>query len=314
MQLGKYTYAFPLCLAPMAGYTDATFRTLCVEYGADIVTTEMVSAKGLYYGSDRTASLLSTGEPYPVSVQLFGSDADIVSEMAARVADEMGGRLLSIDLNMGCPAPKITNNGDGCALMRTPGLAARIIERTARRAIAPVTVKFRKGWSEGENTAVAFAKLCEESGAAAVTVHPRSRERMYAGRADWETLAAVKQAVRIPVIGNGDVEAGEDALRMRKETGVDGVMLGRAALGNPFVFAQVRAALSNEPYTPPTEQQRRAMALRHAELAVQDKGEHALIELRKHIAWYVRGVPGAVQLRMRVNEATTLDALRGILT
>ena len=314
MQLGNHTYAFPVCLAPMAGYTDATFRALCREYGADIVVTEMISAKGLYYGSDRTQALLPADGPYPVAVQLFGSDEAIVPEMAARVADALGPRLLAIDLTMGCPAPKITNNGDGCALMRTPLLAARIIESTARRISAPVTVKFRKGWSEKENTAVAFARLCEESGAAAVTVHPRSRERMYAGRADWETIAAVKRAVRSPVIGNGDVETGADALRMRAETGVDGVMLGRAALGNPFVFAEVRAALAGAAYTPPTAQQRRALALRHAELALSEKGEHALIELRKHLAWYVRGVPGAVQLRMRVNEAATLDELREILT
>ena len=313
LQLSDNTYDFPVCLAPMAGYTDATFRAICKAFGADIVSTEMISAKGFFYGSRRTAALLRSEEPYPVAVQLFGSDAAIVSEIAARVADEMGDHLLCIDLNMGCPAPKITGNGDGSALMRSPALAARIIESAVKRAQAPVTVKFRKGWAEKENTAVAFARMCEESGAAAITVHPRSRERMYAGKADWATLGEVKQAVRIPVVGNGDVACGADALRMRAQTGVDGVMIGRAALGNPFVFSEIRATLSHTPYTPPTEAERRALALLHAERAVAAKGERAIVELRKHIAWYIRGVPGAAQLRARVNACETWEALRAAL-
>lgn len=314
MQLSTYTYDFPLCLAPMAGYTDAPFRALCREFGADIVVTEMVSAKGLYYGSVRTAALLNADGADPFVVQLFGADADIVSEIAARVAGELGPRLLAVDLNMGCPAPKITGNGEGSALMRSPLLASRIIEAAARRCKAPVTVKFRKGWSEREHNAVEFARMCEESGAAAITVHPRTRERMYAGKADWDTLSAVKQAVRIPVIGNGDVSCGADAVAMRDQTGVDGVMIGRAALGNPFLFAEAKAALTGTPYTPPTEEQRRALALRHAEMAIRDKGPHAIVELRKHIAWYVRGLPGAARLRTRASGAETLDDLRQILT
>ncbi len=313
MQLGEYTYDFPVCLAPMAGYTDATFRAISKSFGADIVVTEMISAKGLYYGSDRTASLLRSGEPYPLAVQLFGSDAEIVSGIAARVADELGSRLICIDLNMGCPAPKITGNGEGSALMRTPAIAARIIEQTVARVSVPVTVKFRKGWSEREINAVEFAWMCEDSGAAALALHPRTREQMYAGQADWDALAAVKQSVRIPVIGNGDITCGADALRMRAQTGVDGVMVGRAALGNPFIFAEIRAALSGEPYTPPDADMRRAMALTHAKMAVQQKGEHAIIELRKHIAWYMRGVPGAATLRTRVNACNTWEELQAAL-
>lgn len=312
--LNGHTFAFPLCLAPMAGYTDSPFRTMCRAYGADIVTTEMVSAKGLWYGSAKTASLLTTcPSERPVAVQLFGSDPAILADMAARVSDEMGCALLSIDLNMGCPAPKIANNGEGSALMRTPALAASIIALTVKRARVPVTVKFRKGWSAREGDAVSFARLCEESGAAAITVHPRTREQMYAGKADWAVLAAVKQAVRIPVIGNGDVSCGADALRMRDETGVDGVMIGRGALGNPFVFAEIRAALTGMPYSPPSEQDRREAALRLAETTLAEKGPHAIVELRKHLAWFVRHTKGAATLRTRINACSTLEELRSVL-
>ena len=312
--LGQRRWRFPVCLAPMAGFTDSVFRSLCKSYGADIVVTEMVSAKGLYYANQKTAHLLRTApEEEPVMVQLFGHDPAILSDMAKWVADKMGQALLAIDLNMGCPAPKIANNGDGSALMRTPALAGRLVEAVAKTGAAPVTVKFRKGWDEAHVNAVEFARICADSGAAAITLHPRTRSAMYAGRADWAVLAQVKAAVDIPVIGNGDIARGADALDMRRQTGVDGVMIGRAALGNPFIFQEIQAALAGKPYTPPTEKERRALALRHGELALAEKGPHALIELRKHIAWYIKSVPGAAKLRARVNECGSIAELREIL-
>ncbi len=299
----------------MAGFSDVTFRCICKEYGADLVVTEMVSAKGLYYANERTGRLLKTAAAErPVMAQLFGHEPALIANMSGRVADEMGDALLAIDLNMGCPAPKIVCNGDGSALMRTPALAGRIIEAAVRASRPlPITVKFRKGWDDAQANAVEFARVCENSGAAAVTVHPRTRAAMYAGRAEWDALAAVKRAVSIPVIGNGDVRTGADALRMREQTGVDGVMVGRGALGNPFVFAEIRAALAGEPYTPPTDGERRALALRHAELALSAGGPHAIVELRKHIAWYLHSVPGAAKLRARVNACGRIEELREIL-
>lgn len=313
--LGAHRFVFPVCLAPMAGFTDSTYRCLCREYGADIVVTEMVSAKGLTFDNAHTWELLETdAQERPVAVQLFGHEPARVGEAAARVYARMGDALLSIDLNMGCPAPKIVNNGDGSALMRDLPLAARVISAAVKASPAPVTVKFRKGWDETQVNCTAFGKMCEDSGAAALAVHPRSRSAMYAGRADWEQLARVRAAVKIPVIGNGDVQSVQDALDMRLQTGVDGVMIGRGALGNPFLFMQLRQALSGQAVSPVSPEQRRALALRHAELAFAREGEHALIELRKHLPWYVRGTAGAARLRVRLNACASLDELREILT
>ena len=304
----------PVLLAPMAGYTDACFRQLCREQGADLTVTEMVSAKGLCFGNGKTCALLETypGE-HPIAAQLFGSDPGAMARAARYLADEMPGRFDMIDLNMGCPAPKITGNGDGSALMRDPALAARIVSACVSASPLPVTVKLRRGFDPAHENAVEFARALADAGAAALTVHGRTRTQMYAGRADWESIARVKAAVSIPVIGNGDVDSGTAARAMLRETGADGVMVGRAALGNPFLFAEIRAALSGKPYTPPPEAERLSMARRHARMLAEKKGERAVIELRKHLIFYVRSMPGAARLRTEINACGSLAALLEIL-
>lgn len=302
-----------LCLAPMAGFSDRTFRLLCLERGADLVFSEMISAKGLLYGSDKTRSLyLVKVEDAPYSVQLFGSTPETLARAVAILEDDLGEQLRSIDLNMGCPAPKIAGNGDGSAMMLDPALAGRIIEATVNAAHVPVSVKFRKGWDETHGNAVEFARVCQESGASFITIHGRTRKQMYAGLADRVCMAAVKQAVSIPVIANGDVHDANSAMSLLQETGCDGIMIGRGALGNPFLFEEIRAALDGRPYMPPTWDERREVALRHAEMTLAEKGDHAIIELRKHLAFYLRGIRDAAKLRTRINSCKTLEELRQI--
>lgn len=306
---------FPVYLAPMAGYTDLAFRLLCKERGADIVTTEMISAKGLVYGAAATRALfVSREEERPLVVQLFGREPDILAEAAKIVEDALGPALGAIDLNLGCPAKKITGNGEGSALMLEPLLVGRIVAALVRAVRVPITVKCRSGWDAAHENAVEIAQIAESSGAALMTLHARTRDRFYGGRADWGMIARVKDALNIPVIGNGDVQSGADALRMLELTRCDGVAVGRAALGNPWVFEDIRAAKNGDSYTPPTEAERRREALRHARMALAFKGPQAIVELRKHIAWYIRGVPGANALRQRVNAAKSLDELSKILT
>lgn len=302
-----------VCLAPMAGFTDRTFRLLCQERGADLVTTEMISAKGLLYASARTRALyFAKPEDAPFCVQLFGNEPETMAKAARMIGDDIAEKLLCIDLNMGCPAPKISGNGDGCALMLDPSLAGRMIEAAVKSSRVPVSVKFRKGWDAAHENAVEFAHVCQESGASLLTIHGRTREQLYSGVADRSCMAAVKCAVSIPVIANGDVHDGLSALDTLRETGCDGVMIGRGALGNPFVFEEIRAALEGRAYTPPTWDERRETALRHARMATAEKGEHAMIELRKHLAFYLRGAKDAAKLRTRINSVKTLEELEKI--
>ena len=306
--------AFPVLLAPMAGVTDLPYRGLCRELGCDFTYTEMVSAKGLCYGAAATAALLETSpNERPCGVQLFGREPEILAQVAGKLCRENRGELALIDINMGCPAPKITGNGEGSALMKEPRLAAQIIEAVVKASDLPVTVKFRKGFDAAHCNALEFARLAQESGAAMVTLHGRTREQMYSGKADWDVIARVKQGLSIPVIGNGDVFSGADALAMREYTHCDGVMIGRGAQGNPFIFQEIQAALAGRPYTPPIPAQRLDMALEHLRRAVAYKGERAYVEMRKHMAWYIRGIRGGAQLRAQLNLAPSADAMARLL-
>lgn len=305
---------FPVVLAPMAGVTDLPYRGLCRELGCDFTYTEMVSAKGLAFGNENTGKLLETAEAErPCGAQLFGSDPKILADIARRLCEAYQGKLALIDLNMGCPAQKIVKNGEGSALMLQPKLAGEIVRAVSRASSLPVTVKFRKGFDAAHENAVDFAKVLADNGAAMLTVHGRTREQLYAGRADYEVIAAVKAAVSVPVLGNGDIFSGADALRMRAETGCDGVMVARGAQGNPFIFREIKAALAGALYTPPTERERLAMAAEHAKRMCAYAGDYGVIQMRKHMAWYVKGMRGAAVFRTAVNECVTLQELLGLV-
>ncbi len=307
-----YPSNMPILLAPMAGYTDIVFRALCVSFGCDLTYTEMVSAKGLSFGNAKTADYLTLGDnEASVAVQLFGHEPDLLADVAKEVCDKLGERLCCIDLNMGCPAQKIVSNGDGSALMRTPALAGAIVEAVKKASAVPVTVKFRKGW-DGD-TCVSFAKVLEEHGADAITLHPRTRVQQYEGTADRSAIAAVKAAVSIPVIGNGDITSGQSAKEMLERTHCDGLMVGRGALGRPWIFREIKAALRGEPYAPPTVEERLRIALEHAERIEAQKGAHGLVELRKHLPRYLVGMRNAASLRVRLNEAKSVSEIRQLL-
>ena len=315
MKIGTVETKGNLVLGPMAGVTDLPFRMLCKEQGADLIYTEMVSAKGIYYNNKNTESLITIDETErPVALQLFGSDPDIMSEMALRLCEENRPFDL-IDVNMGCPVPKVTGNGEGSALMKTPELAQKVIEAMVKKLSKPVTVKFRKGFEKDEDIAVDFAKRMEASGAAAIAVHGRTREQYYSGKADWDCIRRVKEAVKIPVIGSGDVFSPEDAKRMLEETGCDGIMLARGVRGNPWLFSQIKEYLQTGivPKKPDIDELL-AMIERHTQLQLQFKGEYLGIrEMRKHIAWYTTGYPESAALRRRVNEVETVEALFALL-
>lgn len=314
LQIGNVKLENDLILGPMAGVTDLPFRLLCKEQGAGLLCMEMVSAKGIMYNNKNTKFLLTIDErERPVSLQLFGSDPDIISEQTKRI-EELPFDIL--DINMGCPVPKIVNNGDGSALMKNPLLAGEIIEKTARAIQKPVTVKIRKGFDEEHINAVEMAHIAQESGAAAIAVHGRTREQYYSGKADWEIIRKVKEAVKIPVIGNGDVWTPQDAIDMRKQTGCDGVMIGRGAQGNPWIFKQIlHYEQTGELLEKPSPQEVTEMILRHAKMQMEFKGEYTgMREIRKHAAWYTAGYKNSAKLRGKINETETYEELKELLS
>lgn len=300
--------AHQLILAPMAGVSDAVMRQLCIEQGARLAFTEMVSAKGLSYGSQRTRDLVSFApNEERAGVQLFGHEPETMADMARALEQALGEKLAVIDINMGCPARKIVKKGDGSALMKDPVLAGRIVEAVAGAVSVPVSVKMRRGYESGRETAPELARTVEEAGAAAVTVHGRFAAQLYRGAADWGSIARVKQAVGIPVVGNGDITSGAALLRMRAETGCDAFMVARAAEGNPWVFAELSAALEGRPApAAPTCEERVAMARRHAHL-VYEREPRALPRMRKQGCWYAKGLPEASEARAELNRCTTID-------
>lgn len=313
LQIGNVNIGGNLIVGPMAGVTDLPFRLLCKEQGADLIYTEMVSAKGIMYNNKNTEILLEVKEEErPVSLQLFGADPDILSEMAKRIEHR---NFDILDINMGCPVPKVVNNGEGSALLKDPKLVGEIVYKVSRAIKKPLTVKIRTGFDETCINAVEIAKIIEENGAAAVAVHGRTRAQYYSGKANWEIIRQVKEAVSIPVIGNGDVVTVEDAKRITEETGCDGIMIGRGIQGNPWLFSQIKEYFATGiiPEKPNVDEVIE-MILRHAKLQIKFKGEYVGIrEMRKHVAWYTTGYPKSAKLRNAVNEIASLEELESLM-
>ena len=315
LQIGNVTLKNNLILGPMAGVTDLPFRLLCAEQGAGLLCMEMVSAKAILYNNKNTKAMLTIDErEHPVSLQLFGSDPQIMGDIAKRIEDE-GVAFDILDINMGCPVPKVVNNGEGSALMKNPLLAGQIIEATAKATSRPVTVKIRKGFDEAHVNAPQLAHIAQESGAAAVAVHGRTREQYYSGKADWSVIRKVKETVTIPVIGNGDILTAADAIRMREETGCDGFMIARGAQGNPWIFKQILHEWeTGESMEKPSPEEMAEMMLRHARMQIEFKGEYVGIrEMRKHAAWYTAGYHGASHLRRSLSEVESYGQLEELM-
>lgn len=313
LKIGNVELDNNLILAPMAGVTDLPFRMLCKEQGCGLLYTEMVSARAILYKNRNTKELLEVREEErPIAVQLFGSDPEIVSDMAAQIED---GPYDIIDINMGCPVPKVVNNGEGSALMKNPKLVEEILSSMVKKLKKPVTVKFRKGFDDGQVNAAEIAKIAESCGVSAVAVHGRTREQYYSGKADWDIIRQVKAAVKIPVIGNGDIWEPEDAKRMMEETGCDGVMIARGARGNPWLFARINHYLDTGELLPqPDQEEICRMIMRHARMQTELKGEAAgMKEMRKHIAWYTAGLPHSAGIRRACNLVETLSELEALL-
>ena len=313
LTIGNVTLDNCYVLGPMAGVTDLPFRLLCKEQGAGLLCMEMVSAKAIMYKNRNTQSLLEIDpRENPVSLQLFGSDPDIISNIAHEIEERPFDLL---DINMGCPVPKIVNNGEGSALMKNPKLAGEIIRKTVKAINKPVTVKIRKGFDDDHVNAVEMAKIAEDAGAAAVAVHGRTREQFYSGKADWDIIRQVKEAVSIPVIGNGDLLTAEDVIAMEKQTGCDGFMIARGAQGNPWIFKQILHYFETGKHLPkPSIEEVTQMILRHARMMLEFKGEYIGIrEIRKHAAWYTAGYPNSARLRVAINNVESFEALEELL-
>lgn len=312
LQIGNLQVNNPVALGPMAGVTDWAFRTVCAQLGAGITVTEMVSSRALVYQDKKSASLLRKNEGSICGAQIFGNHPDIMTEAAVLALEISGCDFL--DINMGCPMPKIANSGDGCGLMRTPELAGEIVNAVAKAVKVPVTVKCRLGWDKGSIHVLDFARRMEDNGAAMITVHGRTRAMIYSGVADWDMIAKVKKNLHIPVLANGDIVSGESAVKCLKRTGADGIMVGRASFGDPWIFEEIQWALQGkEGYRRPSLAQRVEVALHQFELAVEEHGEHiACLEARKHFAWYLRGVAHSGFYKNQISSMNTMEDITRI--